>query len=343
MKLLTSIKKVNQIGLSNNHLICSIKENTDNKIISDGDAIYEITGENIHLIVNKKVYYFFPFNDGILFNTKPETEIKYYDFSKTIDVTESIYHFSPLSQQFEGSVLLSKSDKNSNSYYFLFKESFKLKNLPDYYQLKIDNIFFRYFRKKGGILAFQSPDFSQIWQTNIRQYGTHKARHTDTGEILYEKDNEIHHAPLAFDNLLIVPLTGGQLVALDVKNGEKVWMYDENKIFGAYELFGNKIYKSRGLSIKEIDARTGQFIREKNFKEDSKISDFHATGEFLVYEDVIILKDSPAKIVILDRKTFKVKDYIKIDTRLASSKNNIIWHNNHLYVLDVPGTLHVYE
>ncbi len=344
MKHISTVKNVSLINLSDRGVICSIKKNPEKKIISDGDGIYLINDKNIQEIVNEKITVFKPFNKGILYNTMPEmeTQLKFYDFNKIITLTEDPYYFDPLSNRYSGGILLSNFDKEGKEHYYFMDYEFNIKELPDFYQIKIKDKYIQY-SKKGSIKAFQDKTFSIVWQTDIRQFGKYIFRDRKTGEILAERDNEIQHAPLAYNNLLIVPLIGGQLVALDIETGEKVWMYEGERIFGRYELYENRIYRNSGNSIQEISVDNGKLIKDKKFKDDPLISNYNATGEFLVNRNVIVLKDSPAKIVVLNRETFEVMDYIKMDARLGSLKNNLVWHNNHLYVLDISNNLYIFE
>jgi outer membrane protein assembly factor BamB len=196
------------------------------------------------------------------------------------------------------------------------------------------NIFFRAKRKE--IKAFKE---SVIWQTDLSGYGS--CYNYSDEEIPNEIDGEL----MGFENLLFVPLKGGQLLALDVETGKQIWMQDYNRRSGFYTIFGNKIYKHDGLSLIEIDAYTGKTIRTKIFteSEENELKQFYSLHYFWVYEDIIILYGNKNKIAIIDRTTFQLKDFLVLSANVPASRDNVIWHDNKLYVLDLTNTLHIFE
>jgi len=116
-------------------------------------------------------------------------------------------------------------------------------------------------------------------------------------------------------------------------------MYEE-KMSGFYEIYKDKVYKSGNGAIKEIDVREGKLL--KTIK-DASFNGFVPSGEFLVTDEVVVLKDTHGEVLLLNRETFEVMDYIKMDARLGSNKNNLVWHNNHLYILDISNNLYIFK
>jgi hypothetical protein len=136
------------------------------------------------------------------------------------------------------------------------------------------------------------------------------------------------------------------LLALNSETGKKEWIQDYNKgRSGFYNLFGNKIYKHDGNSLIEIEAKTGEKLREMEFQEYTlnNCKTFYALHHFWVYEDIIVMYGYNNMIVLINRQDFVIKDYIQLPNALSASKDNVIWHNHKLYVLDLTNTLHIFE
>ncbi len=183
----------------------------------------------------------------------------------------------------------------------------------------------------------------QKWQIDISNFGRNIAKDPKTGEILWDKPNEIKENLLADDKNIYVPLTGGQLLALDSQTGKKVWMWEQPRN-GTFAIQDNYIYKQDGLTIFEIDTKNGKLVRKKHFNDDKLVNDFHASGPLWVYEDIIIVCDVLyGKICLLNRHTLEVEEFFSLNKKLINSKNAIVWHNNKLYVLDIDNTLHIFE
>lgn len=179
-----------------------------------------------------------------------------------------------------------------------------------------------------------------IWQTDISSYGKYINLRDE------QQPNEIDGDLMGYENLLFVPLRGGQLLALDVDTGEKVWIQDYNNgRSGFYTLYNDKIYKHDGLSLMEINAVTGEKIREMIFPEykENDLKTFYALHYFWVYNDVIIMYGHKNRIALIDRECFNITEILVLPASLPASKDNIIWHDNKLYVLDLTNTLHIYE
>ena len=173
------------------------------------------------------------------------------------------------------------------------------------------------------------PD--NLWQKDISSYG----RYINLRE--EQQPNEIDGELMSFENLLFVPLRGGQLIALDVKKGEEVWMLEQN-ISGQYAIIEDRIYKKNRI-LYEIEAHSGEILRQKE-----DWNGFISAGPIWAYDDMLIIVNIlEGDIILFDRKTFEIKDKINIGNRMAHWKDNIIWRDNKLYVLDLNNTLHIFE
>lgn len=248
---------------------------------------------------------------------------------KTIDEGFNLYSSTYLNNK------LFIRNRKTKSYWTINKNlQFEESSLNFRYSSHIFDVFYYVL---GVNIQRVYPNIS--WQTDISIFGKYFNLQGDP------IPNEIDGELMGFDNLLLVPLRGGQLLALDVGTGEKVWMQDYEGRSGFYTLSGDKIYKHDGLSLMEIDTRTGITIRKLVFAESSTIElqKFYALNYLWAYDDIVILFGFNNDIVMLERHGFQLLEYIQLPTAIPASKENIIWHNNKLYVLDLTNTLHIFE
>ena len=193
------------------------------------------------------------------------------------------------------------------------------------------------------IKCYKNLDGELKWEVKIENFGRNIAKDPKTGEVLWDKPNEIKEALLADDKNIYVPLTGGQLLALDAKTGEKVWMFDNEKL-GKYQILDDKIYKGDGKSIIVYDKNNLKIEKKLYFKDVPILKNYIPAGPFLVYNDIIISTDVLyGKICLLNRQTLEVEEFFSLDKKLVNSKDAIIWNDNKLYVLDIDHTLHIFE
>jgi len=200
-----------------------------------------------------------------------------------------------------------------------------------------------YFNHSTKTVFSYTISHKEVWKKDITNFGRNIAKDPKTGEVLWDKPNEIKEALLADDKNIYVPLTGGQLLALDAKTGEKVWMFDNEKL-GKYQILDDKIYKGDGKSIIVYDKNNLKIEKKLYFKDVPILKNYIPAGPFLVYNDIIISTDVLyGKICLLNRQTLEVEEFFSLDKKLVNSKDAIIWNDNKLYVLDIDHTLHIFE
>ena len=137
-------------------------------------------------------------------------------------------------------------------------------------------------------------------------------------------------------------LESGQLIALDISNGELKWKQER---VGRTALFEDKIYCIADYTIKELDANTGEILRKKSMKDLIDTYGFRPTGAHKVYDECIFAMASgkPGMVAIYDRQTLKFQEMLKLDEMIPMGIDHLHLHNGKLYVLDFGKTLHVYS
>ncbi len=142
-------------------------------------------------------------------------------------------------------------------------------------------------------------------------------------------------------NIIYVPLSNGQLLALDISTGELKW---KQELVGRTAIFEDKIYCIADYTIKELDANTGTILREESMQDLINGYNFRPTGSHKVYDEYIFAMASgkPGMVAIYDRRTLKFQEVIKLDEMIPFGTDHLHWHNNKLYVLDFGKILHIY-
>jgi hypothetical protein len=100
-----------------------------------------------------------------------------------------------------------------------------------------------------------------------------------------------------------------------------------------------------GKELVEIDANSGLFVRDVNYKKGNSLQNepAGAKGPFKVYDDYVLLNIQIRGIVLMvNRATFELEEIVEVGQRLSA--NNVLhWHKGRLYVLDMGETLHIFE
>lgn len=195
------------------------------------------------------------------------------------------------------------------------------------------------------------------WQTDFSEIGQYQKMDGTIAE-QNEIDGEFFYCETL--NLIYVPLAGGQLVALNTENGEIIWIKehlvrrDGRLTSGKYGIFGDSIYKTDGLSIIELSAKTGEILKKLYFEDIQDVlneiknlnDNFICSGPINIYDDLLVLFSvRKSQIIVLSRKSFELEEFIHIPNipGIPNSKDSIAWNNNKLYVLDMDNILHIFK
>ncbi len=339
MKLLEKITNTHQVAKTPFGTLYSIKnENDRSKII----GLFHLVESKNKLLLNEPVWFFKEFNGKVIFQNENGSCLKEFNGENIQQISKQRFYLDTIKQAIPNLLKLSYRDKDLNQTLYQLNTKYNLSQINRLYDLQFENLFIYKGFSKTNIQAY-NRDEELVWDTKASDFGRNIMRHRDTKEVLSDKPNEIDGDIFNYNGLIYTPLRGGQLLALNAKDGSKAWFL-EHEISGAYQILEDKIYKKTGKELYEIEAATGKVLREKKLKQDPKLSEFHASGPLWVYDDVIIVVDVfYGKICILERKTFEVLDFFSINYRIINNNNALVWHENKLYVLDIDNTLHIFE
>ena len=185
----------------------------------------------------------------------------------------------------------------------------------------INNYLFRCFGNK--IMCFDIQSEEALWET--------------------EQQSAINqNSFLLASDSVFATLESGQLLALDISTGSLKWKQER---VGRTAIFEEKIYCIADYTIKELDANTGEILREESIQDLIDIYNFRPTGAHKIYDEYICAMASgkPGMVAIYDRKTLKFQEMLKLDEMIPMGTDHLHWHNGKLYVMDFGKTLHVYE
>jgi len=145
-----------------------------------------------------------------------------------------------------------------------------------------------------------------------------------------------------YEEYLYVRIKSGALISINITNGVKEII---NEQIGRVELFANKLYSITGYSFKELDANTGEILKEVSIEPLVEAYDFRPTGEHKVYEDCIFFMSSgkPGMVAVFNRSTLKFQEMIILEGMIPVGQDNLIWHEDKLFALDAGKTLHIFE
>ena len=286
-------------------------------------------------ILNEKIFRIYIKDDLLLFQKEEGSSIYTYNekYIKKFLNKECFISKRPINQ-----FIISEKEKNGYTY-FLLNESLELTKIPFSPNFIYKNFIIDHWNREV-IKNYNFKDQKLLWEKDISTYGKNKTLNSE--QII---PNEIDGQLLGFEDSIYVPLQGGQLLCLDIYTGEKKWIQDYNGRSGFYSLQNDKIYKHDGLSLLEIDVKTGVILRSKIFSanNESELQNFYALNTFWTYDDVIILYGLDNRVILLNRQTFDLSDSVNLQTGISTDENNVIWHENKLYILDLNNTLHVFE
>ncbi|PCE62779.1 PQQ-binding-like beta-propeller repeat protein [Sediminicola luteus] len=198
-----------------------------------------------------------------------------------------------------------------------------------------------YFKKSGGLkgeflfkrLGDEVTLFSLSMKEEVRTYNVPKD---------FVVDANLEDAIFSKGHVMYAPLSNGQLLAFDISIGTLKWKQDR---VGKTAIFEDKIYCIADYTIKELDANTGEILREESMQDLIDTYGFRPTGAHKVYDEYIFAMASgkPGMVAIYDRQDLNFLEMLKLDEMIPMGTDHLHWHNGKLFVLDFGKTLHVYE
>ena len=219
----------------------------------------------------------------------------------------------------------------------------EFKNLETYFGFtkSLNGNFIRFLPKKLEFFDTYGGDLR--WQFDPANYGRNIKFSRDSKEVLSDEPNYISGSPFSDNDNLFIPLEGGQLVALNINNGEFKWML-EQKINGSYIYHSGSIYKKNSKEIFKINPITGSVDRQLNFYEAEISNGLLSTQPFWITNDYIFVCDTlNGTLCQIDKDEFEVVAILKINSKIPNSTNSMIVIEDSAYLIDLDNNLHLIE
>lgn len=235
--------------------------------------------------------------------------------------------------------------KRSTKKYFYLKNG-ELKELGDYlpFSKPLFGDYFIKMQKNTEIGVYEYPNL--LWQVDISQYGERRLdRHGK--EIDSNTHNNVSGELMGYEDTLVVPLAGGQLLGLNIQDGSFKWMLER----GANRLLAHSnkyLYSYYWGAISEIDIQTGESLRTldlSSFLKGIKDGLFYSniTNGKLIFD----FSSDYSNLLIIDIEKLEIESYIENPHRsmmLRVGQGNCIYHENKLYARDpMSNTLYIFE
>ncbi len=328
------MKKVNEIkdvGYTR-YLFGDLVYNKD--IDNNWVGLYKINNNKEVEIFKHNVYKLYSLEDVAIIqkNTSSDCII----INENYEIIEEINGMLSLKKSLKNYLQIMIKKNNVKKYYF-YNSSQKFIPIREPYELESKDVFIGRVWKKD-VKAYSKDTEELIWEKDVSspEYGIFK---DIDGEVY---PNSLNSAAMADDDTIYLSMKGGQLIALNSKDGSTKWMLDGEK--GKCVLYKNFIYKNTGVGLVVIDINTHKAINEVSYSS-YKNNEAGMTGDFNVYEDVIVMKNQmDENVVVIDRKTLKMLDYIHLENCIRNSSSYCtVWHNNRLHAIDGNFVMHIYE
>lgn len=233
-------------------------------------------------------------------------------------------------------------ERTSKNYYYL--ESGKMNQFGIYLPFS-KPLFGNYFIKmqiNTEIGIYDYPNY--LWQVDISKYGKRRLNHHGE-EIDPNTPNTVSGEIIGYDDTVVVPLAGGQLLGLNIQDGSFKWILE----FGGYLPVQNQnfLYTFHLDSLLEIKIIDGQILRKMEVKSFfDKIKEYPFNKCISNGKLIIDFSSSYSNLLVIDVKKLEIESYIENPYRsmmLRVGQGNCIWYNNQLYARDpLSNTLYIF-
>ncbi len=328
MKILNTIQNVTKFGIFNFELIYYFGDMSCNHF-------------------NKKVKNFIILHDYLVLN-EIDNSLQFYDnnFNLIFFYNDFIYP-KDLIYSNQNLFLINQYDSNMNQSQAIFLaknshiERFVFEN--KLIRTATDTIMIGYIGEEVKAFSF---DNKLIWQTDISHYGQKRYNHRNE-EIDSSTPNTISGEVIGYEDTIVVPLSGKQIVALNIADGSFKWIIEYEKRQNYFAWHENRLYTYWRNFIHEIDICTGEIVR--NLEVSSiyidKYNDWPNRSLVSGGKLIIDFLKTDNSLLVIDLESFSIgtSEVIKSDAFLKANPGDVIWHNDKLYARDsLTNTLYVY-
>lgn len=324
----------------------------DNIILNKSNRIQKIIGDAIFDFVDLDAKFIYVFNEYLVV---PKNDKSIYVIDENGDLLLDIYFKDskiasyPLFVSNKYLTFFGMDSENNDTEYVITANLKYFQIKPPYYKPIINNYIGYHF---GERLVVKNIETGFEWQANINEIAKKNIQPNPYTGVLEEQPNRFAGQPndslFAYQDILYVS-TSAALLAYNIATGELLF---DDIIGGRTDLYDGKIYALNMKGLFVSDAPTGKLLdstedliytreEDKNDKSSTVVNRF--STNIKVFEDYILCTDSTwGKIAFFNRHTLKRERVVEV-TGLGAGRNNIIWHQNRLYIHGVGDLLFVYQ
>jgi len=229
-------------------------------------------------------------------------------------------------------------NKNNNNLGFYVKKNLVINN-EDFIDIT-NNL--------TAISLYKIHDLKSIlkWQTDISSYG--ELRLNRHGEIQpKETSNTVNGELIGYEDTVVVPLAGGQLLGLNIADGSLKWIREFEKRQDFISQNNESVYVYNRERIWEIKIQSGEISRELEIKRlfVDTMNDWPNHSKVSGGKLIIDFLKTDSSLLVIDLVTFDLETAIQVhaDAFLKARFNDVIWHDNQLYARDpLSNTLYIF-
>lgn len=267
-----------------------------------------------------------------LFFWQPENGSGLTIFNKNLEIVKKIkgeIYFASIRQSFENKLKINVRTKGKTDTY-LINDNYEWSHIDYFYEALTNRGYVGKIDRQN--IVCQSSSKELLWQTNISKLIQNLI--LGNGEF-QEIPIEINGKLSTNGDVIFVPISRNYLVALNAYDGSLKWISSSETSIGYCTYYAGIIYNNSGKTLEEINPENGEILRKITYKDFSCLENYISmTGEHKVYSDFIILKDQiKGYVIMLDRYSLKLVEFLEIGEKLPSDADYIHWCNHELYVL----------
>ena len=229
------------------------------------------------------------------------------------------------------------TNKPSRTWHIFDKDESKFTNSTFY--VKCDFSYRDKFYDFGGVdqVSCFNIENQLLWKTDITSYGEWK---TIDGTI--EKNKREYNA-FPCKDLILVPMKGRQLLALDAEDGSFRWMWTHDR-GGKYGTDGSFLFNHDGLSLNRIDPSSGKLTHRIVHNDVLIGKDFYSASPVWVRSKYVILNETTTgKVAVFNKDNLALVKYFTFDGKIAHADSVVEAIEDTLYILDMDHNLRIID
>lgn len=223
------------------------------------------------------------------------------------------------------------ANKKTRTYNSLNKDTFEVIDNDIYFKANHSISNFRYDTIGSLVSLYNALDGTKLWEFDVKDKGNALVWNTEQKQEVEEENTIAGDLLNCNDEIAIIPLNGGQLLAVEMATGKELWILEEPKS-GRPVIYKDKIYAQSYPNIIEINARNGEILRSIDLTNVRQKYNFDLTGQLEVFEDFLFAFSPDGKIAMIDRERFSIVDFIEFEGTIPNNHGHLIWHDKKLYV-----------